>query len=68
MTATQNNTSPEVSEELRLLRRIDDKVDGIESQLAGMKKDAITYGAAAGGVSGAIVTLGILVAKIKLGY
>ncbi|MFZ6748530.1 hypothetical protein [Undibacterium sp. Ren11W] len=65
--SNQNNTTTEVSEELRLLRKIDHKVDGIDSQLAGMKKQAILYGAVAGGLSGAIVAGGIMAAKIKLG-
>ncbi len=67
MNHQQTNASTEVSEELRLLRKIDQKVDGIDAQLAGMKKQAILYGAAAGGLSGAIVAGGIMAAKIKLG-
>lgn len=64
--STQQNT-PEVGEELRLLRQIDQKVDGIDAQLAGIKKQAALYGAAAGGLSGAIAAVGVLAAKIKLG-
>lgn len=67
MTASQNSATPEVSEELRLLRKIDKKVDGIETQLADVKKQAIVYGATAGGLSGAIVAATVMIAKNKLG-
>lgn len=66
-----NQTNQPISEELALLRKIDAKVDGIDQQMAGLKKQAIVYGAAAGaaagGLSGAIVASGIMIAKIKLG-
>ncbi|MFZ6639855.1 hypothetical protein ACO0LL_08950 [Undibacterium sp. TC4M20W] len=65
---SDNNTQDKsVSEELALLRKIDKKVDGIDRQMAGMRKQAIIYGAAAGGLSGAIVASGIMASKIKLG-
>lgn len=65
---TANNTATqEVSEELRLLRKIDQKVDGIEAQLADVKKQAVVYGATAGGLAGAIVSAGVMIAKSKLG-
>lgn len=65
---TANNTaSPEVSEELRLLRQINQKVDGIDAQLADVKRQAVVYGATAGGLAGGIVAAGIMAAKIKLG-
>ena len=67
MTAFPNNAAEEISEELRLLSKIDQKVDGIEAQIADVKKQAVVYGAAAGGLSGAIVAGGIMAAKIKLG-
>lgn len=67
MTTSQNNATQEVSEELRLLRKIDQKVDGIDAQLADVKKQAVMYGAAAGGLSGAIAAVGVMAAKIKLG-
>ena len=55
------------SEELRLLRKIDKKVDGIEEQIATVKKAAVIHGAVAGGISGGIVAAGISFAKLKLG-
>lgn len=69
---SDNNTQDKsVSEELALLRKIDKKVDGIDRQMAGMRKQAIIYGAAAGaaagGLSGAIVASGIMAAKFTLG-
>lgn len=67
MTAPHNQVAQEISEELRLLRKIDKKVDGIETQLADVKKQAMVYGATAGGLSGAIVAAGMMVAKAKLG-
>lgn len=57
----------EVSEELRLLRKIDQKVDAIDGQIATMKKTAAIHGAVAGGISGGIVAAGISIAKMKLG-
>jgi len=63
----QNPQNEEVSEELRLLRQIDKKVDGIEEQLIDVKKTAAVHGAVAGGISGGIVAAGISFAKIKLG-
>lgn len=59
--------SKPVSEELALLRKIDQKVDAIDTQMSNFKKQAALYGAASGAVSGAIVTAGILAAKFKLG-
>lgn len=67
MTETNVTAAPEVSEELRLLRKIDQKVDGIDAQLADVKRQAVVYGAGAGGVAGAIAALGVLFAKNKLG-
>lgn len=66
MTALKKEAQ-EVSEELQLLRKIDQKVDGIEAQLGDVKKQAMAYGAAAGGLTGGIVAAGIMAAKIKLG-
>ncbi|MDP1980489.1 hypothetical protein [Undibacterium sp.] len=67
----QSKPAAAVSEELALLRKIDKKVDGIDQQMAGIRKQAILYGAvagaAAGGLSGAIVSSGIMAARIKLG-
>ena len=67
----QSKPAAAVSEELALLRKIDEKVDGINQQMAGIRKQAILYGAvagaAAGGLSGAIVASGIMAARIKLG-
>lgn len=61
----------EVSEELQLLRAINQKVDGIDGRFEDLKKDlkkqATIYGAVSGAASGAIVSVGILAAKIKLG-
>jgi hypothetical protein len=68
MTATNNTADPEVSEELRLLRKIDQKVEAIEDKVGDMKKQAAAYGAAAGGISGAIAAVGVLIAKSKLGF
>lgn len=62
-----NAAQEPISEELRLLRKIDAKVDGIEVDLKNVKKNAIVYGAAAGGLTGGIVSLGIMAAKLKLG-
>lgn len=66
-----NQPNQPISEELALLRKIDAKVDSIDQEVAGLKKQAIVYGAAAGaaagGLSGAIVTSGIMIAKFKLG-
>ena len=62
-----NAAQETVSEELRLLRKIDAKVDGIEEQLKDVKRNAIVYGAASGGLAGGIVSLGIMAAKLKLG-
>ncbi|CAN5883859.1 hypothetical protein BH11PSE12_BH11PSE12_18570 [soil metagenome] len=65
----QHNVKPavEVSEELALLRHIDKKVDSIDAQMAGLKKQAIVYGSVAGAVSGAIVAGGIVIARSHLG-
>ena len=66
----ENNTAgggAPVSEELRLLRKIDQKVDGIDAQRAGLKKQAVVYGAVAGALSGAIVAGGIAAARSHLG-
>ncbi|MFZ6655650.1 hypothetical protein [Undibacterium sp. TJN19] len=67
----EDSQNEAVSEELTLLRNINTKVDAIDGKVAGMKRQAIIYGttagAAAGGLSGAIVAAGILTARIKLG-
>jgi len=55
------------SEELRLLRKIDKKVDALDGRIDTMKKTAAVHGAVAGGISGGIVAAGISFAKIKLG-
>jgi len=68
MTTTKFNAEPEVSEELRLLRKIDQKVEAIEVKVGDMKKQAAVYGAAAGGLSGAIAAVGVMIAKSKLGF
>ena len=64
---TTNTTNTDIPEELRLLRKMAIQVDNIDGQMAGIKKQAILYGAVAGGLSGAIVAGGIMAAKIKLG-
>ena len=63
----ESNKSIEISEEVRLLRKIDQKVDAIDQKMATIKKTAAIHGAAAGAISGGIVTAGISFAKIKLG-
>lgn len=59
--------SKPVSEELALLRKIDQKVDAIDAQIPNIKKTAAIHGAIAGGISGGIVAAGISIAKMKLG-
>ncbi|MFZ6687520.1 hypothetical protein ACO0K0_07210 [Undibacterium sp. SXout11W] len=63
----QSKPQNEISEELRLLRKIDQKVEAIDEQMANMKKTAAVHGAVAGGISGGIVAAGLSFAKIKLG-
>lgn len=67
MTTENQNTEAQVSEELRLLRKIDKKVDALDVRIETMKKTAAVHGAVAGGISGGIVAAGISFAKIKLG-
>lgn len=71
---TNTQQQAQVSEELVLLRainckvnKVSDKVDNIDEQLSKFKRQAALYGAGAGAVSGAIVSAGILAAKMKLG-
>ncbi|MYM32249.1 hypothetical protein FHW83_004720 [Duganella sp. SG902] len=68
MSDTNITKQPEISEELQLLRTIAKKVDGIDASMDNMKKQAAAYGAAAGGVSGAIAAVGVMIAKAKLGF
>ncbi|WP_416053117.1 hypothetical protein [Cupriavidus basilensis] len=62
---------PQESEELRLLRMIDGKVDSLDKKIDHIEGRAIrlgaTAGAAAGGVTGGIVAIGVFLAKFKLG-
>ena len=67
MTAENPNAESEVSEELRLLRKIDQKVDALDGRIDTMKKTAAVHGAVAGGITGGIVAAGISFAKLKLG-
>lgn len=55
------------SEELRLLRKIDKKMDALDDGIETMKKTAAIHGAVGGAISGGIVATAISFAKIKLG-
>lgn len=61
----------EQSEALDLLRRIDGRLDVMQADLANVERRAIRHGAGAGAVAGAltggVVTVGVLLARIKLG-
>lgn len=62
-----NQSDKKNSPEFQLLQRIDQRLENIESQINQVEKRAVRYGAAAGGLSGGLVAVGVLVAKIKLG-
>jgi len=59
------------AEALRLLRRIDNRLDVIERKVDDVPQTAMRYGVAAGGVAGAatggLVSAGIAFARAKLG-
>lgn len=59
------------SPELTLLKKIDQRLDGIEGQIANVERQAIKYGAVAGAgagaLAGAIVSLGVQFARVQLG-
>lgn len=58
-------------EPLQLLRRVDRKLDDMNGKLdrihQQVRKEAIVYGATAGGVTGGIIAVGVALAKAKLG-
>ncbi|WPP47108.1 hypothetical protein [Pseudomonas sp. AN-1] len=62
---------PDRKPEFELLQRIDQRLERIEDRFPEMERKAMTYGAAAGALagtlSGAIVSAGLLAARIKLG-
>lgn len=62
---------PQESEELRLLRKIDGKVDALDMKVDRIEGRAIRLGAAAGaatgGIAGGIVAVSVFLAKFKLG-
>lgn len=68
-------TPDDESQELKLLRKIDSHLDGIERQIADVESQAIKYGARAGAgtgavagtIAGTIVSLGVQLARAKLG-
>ncbi|MFT0211813.1 hypothetical protein VQ643_04255 [Pseudomonas sp. F1_0610] len=59
-------TNPD-SPEFKLLQRIDGRLEHIEQRFETAERKAITYGAFAGGIAGAIAAVGVALAKIKLG-
>ena len=58
-------------EQLQLLRRVDGKLDNMSGKLdrirQEVRKDAMVYGATAGGLTGGIISVGLAIAKAKLG-
>jgi mevalonate kinase len=69
---TQHNKVDQAGDEqLRLLRRMDSRLDLMDQKLDALPKTAARYGAAAGAASGAVagglVATGIAIIKAKLG-
>lgn len=69
---TQHNKVDQADDEqLRLLRRMDSRLDLMDQKLDALPKTAARYGAAAGAASGAVagglVATGIAIIKAKLG-
>ncbi len=68
MTEKTNITAQaQQDESLRLLRKIDGRLDGLESKIDRSHRTAVRHGAVAGGVAGGMVSLGIAFVKAKLG-
>ena len=71
MTRKDNQAGQEDDELLRLMRRVDGRLDLMDQKLDALPKTAARYGAAAGAVSGGIagglVATGIAFIRAKLG-
>lgn len=71
MTAKDKTNDAGPDEQLQLLRRVDGKLDNLDGKLDRMRqevrKDALVYGATAGGLTGGIIAVGVALAKAKLG-
>lgn len=71
MTPKDNQIGHEDDELLRLMRRVDGRLDLMDQKLDALPKTAARYGAAAGAVSGGIagglVATGIAFIRAKLG-
>lgn len=71
MNHKQNPAGQEDDEMLRLMRRMDGRLDVMDQKLDALPKTAARYGAAAGAVSGGIagglVATGIALIRAKLG-
>lgn len=71
MTAKDNKADAGQDEQLQLLRRLDSKMDNLDGKLdrvrQEVRKDAVIYGATAGGLTGGIISVGLALAKAKLG-
>lgn len=71
MTINDTPTLTGQDEQLQLLRSVDSKLDAMDGKLDRIhqkaRKDAIIYGATAGGLSGCIISVGVALAKAKMG-
>lgn len=71
MTTKDTPTVAEQNEQLQLLRSVDGKLDTMDGKLdrihQQVRKDAIIYGATAGGLSGCIISVGVALARAKMG-